>query len=70
LKKHKSPGSDQNPVELVQAACEKLVSMIHNLISSISPIHKTDDGVDLICVAQNKGNCRALVNAEKNHWVL
>jgi hypothetical protein len=35
LKKYKSPGSDQIPVELYQAGCETLVSVIHKLITSI-----------------------------------
>jgi hypothetical protein len=35
LKKSKSPGSDQVPVELIQAGGEMLLSAIHNLINSI-----------------------------------
>jgi hypothetical protein len=35
LKKYKSPGSDQIPVELIQAGGEILLSEIHKLISSI-----------------------------------
>jgi hypothetical protein len=58
LKKYKSTGSDQIPAELYQAGGETLVSVIHNIITSIwnmeelhdqwkesiiVPIHKTDD---------------------------
>jgi hypothetical protein len=61
LKKYKSPGSDQIPVELYQAGGEILVSMIHKPITSmwnkeelpdqskesiIVPIHKTGDKTD------------------------
>jgi hypothetical protein len=35
LKKYKSPGSDQIPVELIQAGGEMLLSAIHKLINSI-----------------------------------
>jgi hypothetical protein len=35
LKKHKSPGSDQIPAELIQAGGETLQSEIHELINSI-----------------------------------
>jgi hypothetical protein len=35
LKRYKSPGSDQIPAELVQAAGETLWSEIHKLINSI-----------------------------------
>jgi hypothetical protein len=35
LKKYKSPGSDQIPAELIQAAGEMLLSAIHKLINSI-----------------------------------
>jgi hypothetical protein len=34
LKKYKSPGNDQIPVELIQAGGETLVSVIHKLIIS------------------------------------
>jgi hypothetical protein len=36
LKKYKSPGSDQILAELYQAGSEKLVSVIHKLITSVS----------------------------------
>jgi hypothetical protein len=35
LKKYKSPGSDQNPAELIQARGEILLSEIHKLINSV-----------------------------------
>jgi hypothetical protein len=35
LKKYKSPGSDQIPAELIQAAGEILLSAIHKLINSV-----------------------------------
>jgi hypothetical protein len=35
LKRHKSPGSEQFPAELIQAGCETLRSGIHKLINSI-----------------------------------
>jgi hypothetical protein len=35
LKRHKSPGSDQTPAELIQAGSEILRSEIHKLINSI-----------------------------------
>jgi hypothetical protein len=35
LKKHKSPGSDQIPAELIQEGCEILLSEIHKLINSV-----------------------------------
>jgi hypothetical protein len=35
LKRYKSPGSDQNPAELIQAGGEILRSKIHKLINSI-----------------------------------
>jgi hypothetical protein len=34
LKKHKLPGSDQIPVQLIQARGKTLLSIIHKLISS------------------------------------
>jgi hypothetical protein len=58
---YKSPGSDQVPVELIQAGDEILLSVIHKLINSvlyieeltdqwkesiIVPVHKTDDKTD------------------------
>jgi hypothetical protein len=58
LKKYKLPGSDQIPAEIIQAGGEILLSVIHNLINSISnkeqlldkwkesiiaPIHKESD---------------------------
>jgi hypothetical protein len=61
LKKYKSPGSDQIPAELVQAAGKILLSEIHKLINSvwnkeelpdqwkesiIVPIQKTGDKTD------------------------
>jgi hypothetical protein len=42
LKKYKSPGSDQIPVELIQAG-EMLPSVIHNLISSVWNNEKLSD---------------------------
>jgi hypothetical protein len=35
LKKHKSPGSDEIPAELIQAGGEILLSALHKLINSI-----------------------------------
>jgi hypothetical protein len=35
LKKYKSPGSDQIPVELIQTGSEILLSAIHKLITSV-----------------------------------
>jgi hypothetical protein len=35
LKKHKSPGSDPIPAELIQAGGEMLLSAIHKLINSV-----------------------------------
>jgi hypothetical protein len=35
LERYKSPGSDQIPAELIQAGGEILLSMIHNLTTSI-----------------------------------
>jgi hypothetical protein len=35
LKKYKSPGSDQIPAEIIQAAGEIVLSAIHKLISSV-----------------------------------
>jgi hypothetical protein len=35
LKNYKSPDSDQISVELIEARCETLVSVIHELINSI-----------------------------------
>jgi hypothetical protein len=35
LKKYKSPGSDENPEELIQAGGKTLLSAIHKLINSI-----------------------------------
>jgi hypothetical protein len=35
LKKHKSPGSDEIPAELIQGVGEILLSKIHQLINSI-----------------------------------
>jgi hypothetical protein len=35
LKRHKSPGSDEIPAELIQAGGEILSSEIHKLINSI-----------------------------------
>jgi hypothetical protein len=61
LKKYKSPGSDQIPAELIQAAGKILLSSIHKLINSIwnkeqlpdqwkesitVPIHKKGDKTD------------------------
>ncbi|PNF33874.1 hypothetical protein B7P43_G06731 [Cryptotermes secundus] len=61
LKRYKSPGSDQIPVELIQAGGEILRSKIHNLITSIwhkeefpdqwkesiiVPVHKKGDKID------------------------
>jgi hypothetical protein len=61
LKKYKSPGSDQIPVELIQAGGEILLSVIHKLINSvwnkeevpdqwkeslIVPVHKKVDKTD------------------------
>jgi hypothetical protein len=61
LKKYKSPGSGQIPVELIQAGGETLLSAIHKLINSIwnkeelsdqwkesiiVPIHKKGDKTD------------------------
>jgi hypothetical protein len=54
LKKHKWPGSDEIPAELIQAGGETLLSAIHKLInfvwnkdqwkeSIIVPVHKTGD---------------------------
>jgi hypothetical protein len=63
LKKHKSPGSDQIPAELIQAGGEILLSVIHKFINSawnkeelpdqwkesiILPIHKKSDKTDCI----------------------
>jgi hypothetical protein len=61
LKKHKSPGNDQIPAELIQARGEILLSAIYKLINSvwnkeelpdqwkesiIVPVHKKDDKTD------------------------
>jgi hypothetical protein len=61
LKKHKSPGSDQIPAQLIQAGGEILLSAIHKLINSvwnkkelpdqwkesiIIPVHKEGDKID------------------------
>jgi hypothetical protein len=61
LKEYKSPGSDQIPVELIQAAGETLVFMVHKLMNSIwnkeelpdqwkesiiVPMHRKEDKVD------------------------
>jgi hypothetical protein len=61
LKRYKSPGSDQIPVELIQAGGETLVSVIRKLVNSIwnkeelpdqwkesiiVPIHKMGDKAD------------------------
>jgi hypothetical protein len=61
LKKYKSPGSDQIPVEVIQAGGEILLSATHKLINSvwnkeefpvqwkesiIIPIHKKGDKTD------------------------
>jgi hypothetical protein len=35
LRKHKSPGSDQIPAELIQAGGKILLSAIHKLINSV-----------------------------------
>jgi hypothetical protein len=35
LKKHKSPGNDQIPAEVIQAGGEILLSAIHKLITSV-----------------------------------
>jgi hypothetical protein len=35
LKKHKSPGSDQIPAQLIQAGGEMLLSVIHKLSNSV-----------------------------------
>jgi hypothetical protein len=61
FKRHKSPGNDQIPIELIKAAGEILCSKIHKLICSIRnkeeliqqrkeysivPIHKKGDKTD------------------------
>jgi hypothetical protein len=43
LKKYKSPGSDEIQAELYQAGGETLVSVIHNLITSIWNKEKMPD---------------------------
>jgi hypothetical protein len=35
LKRHKSPGNDQIPAELIKAGCRTIRSEIHKLINSI-----------------------------------
>jgi hypothetical protein len=61
LKSHKSPGTDQNPAELINAKCRTLRSEIHKLINStwnkeelpeewkesfVVPIYKKGDKTD------------------------
>jgi hypothetical protein len=36
LKRHKSPGIDQIPAELIKAGCRKICCEFHKLINSIS----------------------------------
>jgi hypothetical protein len=64
LKRHKSPGSDQIPTELIRAGGEKLQSQVHKLINSVWSKEKLPAQWEFIVVPiYEKGN-----NSDCSHY--